>query len=112
MPLAMASILAVAFSPIASRLEPFVGRFVSAALVVLIAISAIGVIGYFLTVELTSVAVEVSGYSNNIATKLTTFQGSIPTWLRRVEGGVKVVQQQLQNNATKPKGRTPRVVQA
>jgi predicted PurR-regulated permease PerM len=31
LPLAMAAILAVAFSPIASRLEPFVGRFVSAA---------------------------------------------------------------------------------
>jgi predicted PurR-regulated permease PerM len=31
LPLAMASILAVAFSPITSRLETFVGRFASAA---------------------------------------------------------------------------------
>ena len=37
LPLVMASILAVAFSPIASRLETFVGRFVSAALVVVLA---------------------------------------------------------------------------
>ena len=32
LPLPMASILAVAFSPITSRLEAFVGRFLSAAL--------------------------------------------------------------------------------
>src|ERR1700693_2525563 len=62
LPLAMASILAVAFSPITSRLETFVGRFISAALVVVLGITAIGVIGVFLTVELTSVAVEVAGY--------------------------------------------------
>jgi predicted PurR-regulated permease PerM/methanogenic corrinoid protein MtbC1 len=112
LPLAMASILAVAFSPIASRLEPFVSRFVSAALVVLIAISAIGVIGYFLTVELTSVAVEVAGYSDNIATKLATLQGSTPTWLRRIEGGVKGVQEQLRNSASEPKERIRTMMQA
>jgi predicted PurR-regulated permease PerM len=112
LPLAMASILAVAFSPIASRLELFVSRFVSAALVVLIAISAIGVIGYFLTVELTSVAVEVAGYSDNIATKLATLQGSTPTWLRRIEDGVKGVKEQLQNNASEPKERIRTMMQA
>ena len=90
LPLAMASILAVAFSPITSRLETFVGRFVSAALVVVLAIATIGAIGFFLTVELTSVAVEVAGYSNNIAAKLASLQGSTPslvagrrTWHRR-----------------------------
>jgi predicted PurR-regulated permease PerM/methanogenic corrinoid protein MtbC1 len=112
LPLAMASILAVAFSPIASRLEPFVGRFVSAALVVLISVSAIGVTGYFLMVELTSVAVEVAGYSNNIATKLVALEGSTPPWLQRIEGGVKDVREQLQNNPSEPKGRIPRVMQA
>src|SRR5271170_435148 len=76
LPLTMASILAVAFSPITSRLEAFVGRFASAALVVVLAISTLGFIGFFLTVELTSVAVEVAGYSNNIAAKLASLQGS------------------------------------
>src|ERR1700730_2457265 len=112
LPLAMAAILAVAFSPIASRLEPLVGRFVSAALVVLITVSAISVTGYFLMVELTSVAVDVAGYSNNIATKLVTLKGSTPPWLQRIEGGVKDVQEQLQNNASEHKERTPRVMQA
>src|ERR1700733_3472563 len=55
LPLAMASILAVAFSPITSRLETYVGRFLSAALVVVLAITTIGVLVFFLTVELTSV---------------------------------------------------------
>ncbi len=112
LPLAMASILAVAFSPIASRLEPFVGRLVSAAWVVLIAISAIGVVGYFLTVELTSVAVEVAGYSDNIANKLASLQESTPSWLRSIEGGVKDIQERLQNKASEPKRPTARVMQA
>jgi predicted PurR-regulated permease PerM/methanogenic corrinoid protein MtbC1 len=112
LPLAMAAILAVAFSPIASRLEPFVGRFVGAALVVLISVSAIGVTGYLLMVELTSVAVEVAGYSDNIATKLVALEGSTPPWLQRIEGGVKDVREQLQNNPSEPKGRTSRVMQA
>src|SRR5271166_2547981 len=85
LPLAMASILAVAFSPITSRLETLVGRFVSAALVVVLAISTIGIIGFFLTVELTSVAVEVAGYSHNIAAKLARLQGSTPAWLQAIE---------------------------
>ena len=112
LPLAMASILAVAFSPIASRLEPFVGRFVSAALVVLLAISAVGAIGYFLTVELTSVAVEVAGYSDNIATKLAGLQGSTPAWLQSIEYGVKDVERQLQKNDPGTPGGPPRLVQA
>jgi len=106
LPLAMASILAVAFSPIATRLEPFVGRFVSAALVVLIAIGVLGATGYFLMVELTSVAVDVAGYSNNIATKLAAIEGSTPSWLQRIEDGVKDVEQQLGNNTSEPQGPT------
>jgi predicted PurR-regulated permease PerM/methanogenic corrinoid protein MtbC1 len=112
LPLAMASILAVAFSPIASHLEPLVGRFVGAALVVLMAIGVLGATGYFLMLELTSVAVDVAGYSDNIATKLSTLEGSTPTWLQRIEDGVKDVQQQLEKKAPIAQGRTSRAVQA
>src|SRR3984893_7501440 len=112
LPLAMAAILAVALSPSGSPGGPLVGRFVSAALVVLITVSAISVTGYLLMVELTSVAVEVAGYSNNIATKLVALEGSTPPWLQRIEGGVKDVREQLQNNPSEPKGRTSRVMQA
>ena len=54
LPLAIALILSVVFSPIATRLEPYFGRLVSAALVVLVAIGVITATGYFLTIELTS----------------------------------------------------------
>ena len=111
LPLAMASILAVAFSPITSRLETFVGRFLSAALVVVLAITTIGAIGFFLTVELTSVAVEVAGYSNNIAAKLARLQGSTPAWLQTIEDGVKDVEQRLQKTGPGPTERPPRMVQ-
>ncbi len=54
MPLTMAALLAVIFSPIASRLDRFVGSFVSAALVVIAAVTIVAGIGYFVTVELTT----------------------------------------------------------
>jgi predicted PurR-regulated permease PerM len=106
LPIAMAAILAVIFSPIANRLDRFVGRFASAAVVVLAAIAAVGAIAYFLTVELTSVAVEVAGYSDNIASKLAVLEKSTPSWLQRVERGVANVQQQLEKNHPKPKPRS------
>jgi predicted PurR-regulated permease PerM len=53
----------------------------------------------------------VSGYSNNIATKLAALKGSTPSWLQRVEQGISQVQLQLERSAPKPKGRTPRLVQ-
>ena len=110
LPVAMASILALAFSPITSRLETLVGRFLSAALVVGLAITAIGAIGFFLTVELTSVAVEVAGYSNNIAAKLARLQGGTPAWLQAVEDGVNDVEQRLQKTGPELR-RPPRMVQ-
>jgi predicted PurR-regulated permease PerM/methylmalonyl-CoA mutase cobalamin-binding subunit len=111
LPVALASILAIIFSPVASRLERFVGRFVSAALVVAAAILAIAAIGYFLTVELTTVAVEVSGYSDNIAAKLVALEKGTPLWLQRVEHGVGEVKQQLQKTNPKAGTQKPKVVQ-
>jgi predicted PurR-regulated permease PerM/methylmalonyl-CoA mutase cobalamin-binding subunit len=95
MPLTMAALLAVIFSPIASRLDRFVGSFISAALVVLTAVTIVVGIGYFVTVELTNVAVQVTDYTDNIATKLTALKGSTPEWMLRVQDGIKDVEQQL-----------------
>ncbi len=53
LPLAIASILSVVFSGVASRLEPYCGRFISAAIVVLLVIGFIAALGYFLTIQLT-----------------------------------------------------------
>jgi predicted PurR-regulated permease PerM/methanogenic corrinoid protein MtbC1 len=111
-PLVVASLLAVIFSPIASRLERFVGRFASSLLVVATAIMIIAGIGYFLTVELTSVAVQISDYTENIAVKITALRGSTPEWLQRVEDAVKDVERQVQKPVPKPRTTLSAVVQA
>ena len=113
LPLAIAALLAVIFTPVASRLERFIGRFVSAALIVVTVISSIGALGYFLTVELTSVAVKMTEYSDNIAAKLAQLEGSTPEWLQRIESSVKDVQSQLQKaEPLLPKVKAPTIVQA
>ena len=112
LPLVMAAILAIAFSPITNRLEALVGRFVSAALVVVLVVIAVGAIGFFLTVELTSVAVDVAGYSNNIAAKLKSFQGSTPEWLQTIEHGIEDVERQLKKTGSAPVRVPTQMVQA
>jgi predicted PurR-regulated permease PerM/methanogenic corrinoid protein MtbC1 len=111
MPLALASMLAVIFSPVANRNERFVGRLMSAALIVLAAVVALIAVGYFLSVELTEVAVEVSGYSHNIAQKLSALEKSTPSWLERVQHNVGDVQQELQDSNRKRGKRNPTIVQ-
>ena len=113
MPLTMAALLAVIFSPIASRLDRFFGSFVSAALVVIAAVTTVVGIGYFVTVELTSVAVQVTDYTDNIATKLTVLKGSTPEWMLRVQDGIKDVEQQINHLTPQSKRSKPAsVVQA
>lgn len=110
LPISFAAILAVVFSPIVRRLEPWTGRALSSAFVVMTGMVAIAGILYFLTVELTSVAVEVSSYSSNIAAKLSHLERSTPRWLQDVEGALENIQKELQRNQT-PKNNPPRTVQ-
>jgi predicted PurR-regulated permease PerM len=111
MPLAMAAILAVIFSSIASRLERFIGRFASSALVVVTVVFAIAALSYFLAIQLTTVAVGVTDHSENIARKISEVQGSTPGWLAHIEYGVKNIEQQLHEAQPKPK-RAPTIIQA
>ena len=111
-PLAVASLLAVVFTPIASRLERFVGCLASSLLVVVTAITVIAGIGYFFTVELTSVAVQITAYTDNIAYKITALKGSTPEWLQRVESGVKDVEQQITSPAARKRSLPAVVAQA
>src|SRR5215467_13604000 len=74
LPVAMGAMLAIIFSPVANRLDHFVGRFISAAMVVVGAVAMAAAVGYFLTIELTSVAMQVSDYSTNIGTKLAAIE--------------------------------------
>ena len=111
LPITMASILAVIFIPVASFLSPYVGRFASAALVVILAIGAVTAVVYFLTVELTAVADEVSGYSDNIGSKLGELEKSAsPPWLQHLEYAVSDIQRQVQRKNPAP--RSPKTVQA
>jgi predicted PurR-regulated permease PerM/methylmalonyl-CoA mutase cobalamin-binding subunit len=112
LPITMASILAIVFSPVASRLEPFVGRLLSAVLVLIVSLAAVSGLIYFLTVELTSVAIDVAGYSDNIAAKVNALKDQTPFWLQRVENGVAQVEQQIQTKSTPIRTRRTAVIQA
>jgi predicted PurR-regulated permease PerM len=111
LPLAMATMLSVIFSPVARRAEKLIGRLAGTALVVLGAIAIVGVIVYFLTTELTSVADRLADYSPNIAAKLTAVEKKTPSSLQRIERAIESVEQELQRSGprTPPK---PRAVQA
>jgi predicted PurR-regulated permease PerM/methanogenic corrinoid protein MtbC1 len=110
LPLAIALILGVVFSPVASRLERYVGRLISAALVVLVVLSAISAIGYFLTIELTTVADQVAGYSDNIGNKLAALEKNTPPLVRHIKDAVTDVQRRVQN--ANPAPHAPRAVMA
>jgi predicted PurR-regulated permease PerM len=110
LPLAIALILSVVFSPVATRLESYCGRFVSAALVVLLVIGFMSAMGYFLTIELTQVADQVSEYSDNIGNKLAALEKTTPPWIEHVKDAVTDVQQRVES--ANPAPHKPREVMA
>jgi len=110
LPLAIALILSVVFSPVATRLERYFGRLISAALVVLLVIGVIAAMGYFLTVELTAVADQVAGYSDNIGNKLAALEKTTPLWLQQIEDAVSDVKRRVES--ANPAPRQPREVMA
>ncbi|MDO8434488.1 MAG: AI-2E family transporter [Candidatus Binatus sp.] len=112
LPIAVAVVLAVIFSPIATRLERFVGRLAGAAMVVIAAVGVVGALGYFMTIELSAVAVEVAGYPTNIANKLSGLQSITPPWVQRIEQSIEEVQRQVERSSPAPKARKPPVIVA
>ncbi len=111
LPLAMATMLSVIFSPLAQRAEKIIGRLAGTALVVLGAIAIVGAIGYFLTTELTSVAGEVASYSDNIAAKLTALQKDSSKGFQRIQHAIEDVQKQVERAGPRAPSK-PRTVQA
>src|SRR5262249_21310385 len=61
-PLAMAAVLAVVFSPVAGFFERLLGRLISSVLVVVITMAAAAGLTYFLAVQLTAVAIDMTGH--------------------------------------------------
>ncbi len=95
-PLAIAAVLAVVFSSLASSLERIIGRFLSTVLVVAATMVGIGALVYFMAVQLTDVAVSVSSHSDTIARKINAIQGTTPDWLARIESGVTKIEKRIQ----------------
>jgi len=112
LPLAMATMLSVIFSPLARRADKLLGHLAGTALVVLGAIAMLAGIGYFLTTELTTVVDEVADYSTNIASKLTAIQKNTPAGLQRIQHAIEDIQKQVQhaNPKAPPKQRTVQAV--
>lgn len=107
LPLVIALILSVVFSGVASRLEPFCGRFISAATVVLMVMGFIAALGYFLTIQLTAVADQVSDYSDNIGNKIAALEKNTPPWLQHVKEAVTDVQRRVESANPAPRKATP-----
>jgi predicted PurR-regulated permease PerM/methylmalonyl-CoA mutase cobalamin-binding subunit len=110
LPLAIALVLSVVFSPIANWLEQYIGLIASAVLVVLLVIGVIFATGYFLTIQLTSTADRVSEYSDNIGNKLAALEKSTPPWVQHIQEAVSDVKQRIEQ--ANPPQRTPRTVVA
>jgi predicted PurR-regulated permease PerM/methylmalonyl-CoA mutase cobalamin-binding subunit len=110
LPLAIALILSVVFSPVATRLERYFGRLVGAAIVVLVAVGVVSAAGYFLTIELTTVADQVAEYSDTIGNKLAALKKNTPPWLQHVQQAVTDVQRRVES--ANPAPGKPRAVMA
>jgi predicted PurR-regulated permease PerM/methylmalonyl-CoA mutase cobalamin-binding subunit len=110
LPVAIALILSVVFSPVATRLERYFGRLVGAAIVVLVAVGVVSAAGYFLTVELTTVADQVAEYSDTIGNKLAALEKNTPSWLQHVKQAVTDVQRRVES--ANPASGRPRAVMA
>jgi predicted PurR-regulated permease PerM/methanogenic corrinoid protein MtbC1 len=111
LPLVLALVLSVVFSPVATRLEPYIGRLMSAALVVILIIGAIAAMGYFLTVELTSTADQIAQYSDNIGNKLYALEKNTPPWVQHIKEAFIEVKQRVEA-ANPPAHQQPRTVVA
>jgi len=107
LPLVIALILSVVFSGVASRLDPYCGRFISAATVVLLVLGFIAALGYFLTVQLTGVADQVSEYSDNIGNKIAALEKNTPPWLQHVKEAVTDVQRRVESASPAPRKAQP-----
>jgi predicted PurR-regulated permease PerM/methylmalonyl-CoA mutase cobalamin-binding subunit len=97
-PLSAALVMGVVLSPIASRFERVVGRFFGAMLVVLSGVMIIAAVAYFTTLEMTVVADEVAGYSDNIGNKLAALEKNTPLWLQHLEAAVHDIEQRMEKS--------------
>src|SRR5579875_4088939 len=95
-PVAVASLLTVVLSPLASRLERVVGRALSAAVLVLLSLAIVSGAAYFFTDELSGVIHEVAGYSDNITRKVQALKHIAPSSLGQIERLVATVRSQVE----------------
>lgn len=98
MPLALAAIIALVLSPAVTRLERWLGRIAASALIVLLAIFFVGGTSYFLTLELTAVARDVTSYSNNIVRKINGLKQTAPPVVRKIEKTLHNIKRKIEGS--------------
>jgi predicted PurR-regulated permease PerM len=99
-PLALAVLLAFALTPVAEFFErrARLPRAAAAVLTVVIALGAIGGVGYVVVGQLTSLANRLPGYQENILKKLNVFQPAEGSAIKKVEDVAKKVNEKVFSN--------------
>jgi predicted PurR-regulated permease PerM len=100
-PIAIASILTLIASPVSARLERYIGRVLSAVLIVVFAVAfVIGAI-YFFTTELSIVSTEVTQYTENIASKVKALRTAGASSFGQIEWTFNRIASEIQGPAPK-----------
>jgi predicted PurR-regulated permease PerM len=112
-PLALAVVVAFALSPAVKRLERAVGRGVAVAVVVFVALGAVGGFGYLLRRQVVDLSAQMTKYSDSIRRKVVAFRGSEGSGLDSLSKSVDSVVHNLDEQVAANQGARPvRVVPA
>lgn len=105
-PVALALLLTFLLSPVVGALQRFhIGRIPSVILVVVLASSVLGGIGWTINHQITTLADELPKYRHNIRRKIAEFRGAKrDTSLDKVQTTVKEVMGEIQKDDTPAKG--------
>ena len=74
-PLALSVVISFALSPLVKRWERYLGRGLAVALVMILAISAVGGVGYLLKRQLVDLSEKVTKYSESMTRKIASLRG-------------------------------------
>jgi predicted PurR-regulated permease PerM len=95
-PFALAVLFAFLLTPSVSRLESLrLGRMPSVAVVMIVALSLVGGIGWIVGNQLIDIVNELPNYTNNIRTKLDSFHGSHSGGLAKATDNVQKLSKEL-----------------
>src|SRR5688572_13255144 len=73
-PLALSALLTFLLSPLATRIERWIGRIAAVLLVVALILTSLGAAGWMVTRQLVDLATKLPEYKGNIITKMQAFR--------------------------------------